>query len=416
MSEDSKTYAIPEETIAGLPMEDHLSDLLQIKAFIESRGIRTANTRIDRYCECLRRIVAGDLKAAPLVFGNHPTETFADADYVLYVLREVHELMWILKGLNTCQPIGVDEKLKEVVSGADFAAKDLKSASRNTQFELRIASYFCQSGFEVDLSRITDVVAFNDRIAFYVECKRVASDGQLERRLSDAKSQLHARMPKKVGGRLIHGCVAADVTKVAFPHNGVTWAMTSDHSREVIGEKLIGIVGGLRDDSLFRNAGGLLHYWFQIHMPALIRYPETVATRFSSYHIFREGLGRKGMCAIKMFADAFEGVSKMDERVLPPTKLSRKKGITIPAGTLFDFDDALIGDLLAGGDVPRRDPEEVIGRMEIEGVEYEFSFFEFEMIVPKFTDEEKAELAANSVQAGMLVLAKMLYWRQPYES
>ena len=112
-------------------------------------------------------------------------------DWYLYTLREVHELMWILKGLKKHIPKGIDEKLGIIVSGRDFAALDSNSLSRNTQFELRIASYFCQAGCYVDLSGKTDIVAFNKKHAFYTECKRVGSSQQLEGRLSYAKEQLN---------------------------------------------------------------------------------------------------------------------------------------------------------------------------------------------------------------------------------
>jgi hypothetical protein len=102
---------------------------------------------------------------------------------MLYVLREAHELMRILRGLKVHVPSGIDEKLRVIVGGRDFAALDSDSNSRNTLFELRISSYFCQSGCDVDLSTDTDIIALSDDQAFYLECKRVGNDNQLAKRL-----------------------------------------------------------------------------------------------------------------------------------------------------------------------------------------------------------------------------------------
>ena len=97
--QEERSYPLPKETLPGLGMDSHLADMMEFKAFVESRGIRTSRTRIERYCNYLRRVVAGDGGDAYKVFERHPTESFSDLiECRLYVLREVHELMWILKG------------------------------------------------------------------------------------------------------------------------------------------------------------------------------------------------------------------------------------------------------------------------------------------------------------------------------
>lgn len=218
MENEPKSYPIPNETMPGMDLAQHLADLLEIRNFIQGRGIETRNTRIERYIEYLRLVIAQDPINPVMVFKNSTEGPFeSPADWRLYVLREVHELMWILKGLKVLLPLGIDEKLKIIVGGSDFAALDGDSLSRNTQFELRIASYFCQAGCEVDLSTETDIIALTDEQAFFLECKRVGNQNQLAKRLSEARKQLQARMPEKVGKRIAFGSIAVDVTRSRSP-------------------------------------------------------------------------------------------------------------------------------------------------------------------------------------------------------
>lgn len=221
MNTSKHSYSLPEETLPSLKMQHHLRDVVEIRTFLDVRGVDTSNTRLERYEQYLRRIVDVGISCAdaPSIFKSSADERFRQPiDWYLYVLRELHELMWILKGLQVRVPMGLDAKLDVLRRGSDFAALDGTSKSRDVQFELRIASYFCQRGFEVDLSSKTDIIASIGRYVFYIECKRVGKDRQLPKRLSEARKQLTARMPRRREGKRVGGCIAVDVTKVAFAH------------------------------------------------------------------------------------------------------------------------------------------------------------------------------------------------------
>jgi len=247
MDAESKVYELPTQTVPGINLSDHVADLLEIQSFFLCRGINTANTRIERYSKYLIECAEGSSTSESLIFKNSLDARFQSRiDWIMYVLREVHELMWILRGLKQHIPIGLDDKLRAIVSGSDFAALDKNSHSRNVQFELRIASYFCQSGCEVDLTTDTDVIAASSEFGFYVECKRVASANQLAGRLEKGAKQLSKRMPSEYKKLRTVGIVAADVTAVAYPHNGLTWAETEEHSRDIIRSKLDHIAGNLK--------------------------------------------------------------------------------------------------------------------------------------------------------------------------
>ena len=143
MTDDTRSYALPTESIPSLALSHHLHDIVEVRTFLESRGIETTNTRIGRYSQYLERSLrdGAEWVAGEEVFKNSAGEPFRSrTDWVLYVLREVHELMWILRGLKIHVPLGADEKLRLIVGGRDFAALDQDSRSRDIQLELRIAS------------------------------------------------------------------------------------------------------------------------------------------------------------------------------------------------------------------------------------------------------------------------------------
>ncbi len=417
MQNESKSYPLPLETLPGLNFSYHLTDLIEIQSFIEGHGIQTKNTRIERYIEYLRHVIKKQPIDDLTIFKNSVDGPFQHSgDWMLYVLREIHELMWILKGLKVCQPLGVDDKLKKIVGGRDFAALDKDSQSRDAQFELRIASYFCQAGCDVDLSTDTDIIAMSSSEAFYLECKRVGSQSQLAKRLSEGRKQLRNRMPKKMGKRVVYGCVAADVTKVAFSHNGLTWALSNDHSKDIIQERLIGIASASDRMPLFKDCSNLASYWFQIHIPSLILNPPTTLTRFSSYHIFREDLSRKSRRAVRAFCNIFESASQGDERETPSSPLTPRTSLTIPEGSTFSLEEDLLMEFLERGDVTqKKDINEEIATLTIDGKTHKFSFFEFSLVLQGISEEEKKELAKDHNNAKLSLVVEMYRQKFPYE-
>ncbi len=279
MEDESKYYESPTESIPGLNFTDHVADLIEMRDFFNDRGIPTKNTRIDRYSQYLTEFISGKPFNEKLVFKSSIDERFkSGTDWLLYVLREVHELAWILKGIKTQTPAGLESKLGMLVSGSDFAALDSNTLSRNVQFELRIASYFCRSGCEVDLTHLTDLIGLNKEYAFFAECKRVGSIAQLKKLLKEAKRQLNRSMPSRYKERIAFGCIAADVTKAVYNHYGITWAITYEHSKDILQNKLKSIANNLPSAELFLGGGNIIKYWLPIHKRRLIRHPPTPTT------------------------------------------------------------------------------------------------------------------------------------------
>jgi len=420
MKDATRSYTLPTESTPTLDLAHHLNDIRDVRTFLESRGIETTNTRIERYGQYLERSLQDGTQwvAGEEVFKNSAGEPFrTPIDWFLYVLREVHELMWILKGLKRHVPAGADEKLRLIVGGRDFAALDQDSRSRDAQFELRIASYFCQSGCDVDMSTDTDVVARTSRHAFFVECKRVASRSKLGTRLSEARAQLTHRMPRKGRMRRLLGCIAVDVTKVAFTHNGLTFGVTAEHTRDVIREKLLEISAEADHQMSFDSCKKLLCYWLQIHIPTLIMHPSlgAVATRLSSYHVPRPSLGRKDAKTLTAFYDMFESVSQPDYRTSPGQPLTPRNTVSFPAGTLFGVEGDRVLKLLAQETTSEDEQAEVVGTLTIEGTEHKFTFFEVTLLPREHIDEWKRKMSTDSAKGSVMLLAGLYLRRFPYE-
>lgn len=311
-------------------------------------------------------------------------------------------------------PDGVDEKLRIILAGRDFAALDLDSRSRDAQFELRIASYFCQSGCDVSLSA-TDVVVLSNRCVFYIECKRIGSASQLPKRLSEARKQLKSRMPGKIGNRRVYGCIAADVTKVAFAHNGITMGVSNDHSRDVIQQELSAIVQDTEHLPLFKECSGLLNYWFQIHIPAVILQPQTVATRFSSLHVAKSPLEPRQLKALHVLYEMFERASRVpDPRLRPAEQLRRREGFEFPAGTTYTVSERL-EEILGREPTPADDETEFIGELTINGSPHTFTVFDLRFVPSELIHECRAILVEDRARAGFVLLAEMFLWRFPFE-
>lgn len=414
--DQNETYPVPTETMRGLPWAHHLSDIMEVMEFCERLGIRTKNTRLERYGEFLRRflkdgqVVPGSVFVVP---SDSPFENYIEC--LQYVLREVHELMWILKGLQVRQPEGLEKRLERIVGGRDFAFLDADSKSRDAQFELRIASYFCQSGCYVDLTTDTDVIVHSDDFVYFIECKRVGSSNQLRKRLSGAKEQLRKRMPKKIGEKLVFGCVAVDVTKVGFPHNGCTFGAVADHSKEVIQSKLKDVCNTAEGHNLFGGGRGLIVYWFQIHIASFVMFPNTLTSRFSSNHIYKGGMVKREFRAANNFWDLFRAVSTDDSRSSNPKPLRRRKSFTLPAGTQWYMDEQLMQEILSGEEIAKRNDDFVVGGMEYNGIDYEFLFFEFMQALDGMGEDEIAQLVEDPIRAQVIMLALMCGRRNPFE-
>ena len=411
-----KSYPIPTQTLPALTYETNLEDLRGFALLVESLGINVSGTRIARYQRYYEALVEGTDDEEKIFQGISGKKFNNPLDMQLYVLREVHEIMWILKGLRKHLPKGVEEKLKQVVGGRDFAALDKDSLSRNTQFELRIASYFCQAGYSVDMSSLTDVVATHDRTTFFVECKRVTSFGALNKRLKEARKQLRTRIKRSTILPHKFGVIAIDVTKVAFTYNGLTLGLTADHTKDVIQDQLKKIDDGVLKSGFALEQKHLLLIWLQIHIPAFVYNPNQFITRFSSHFTANEKLHGSSLRAFKRLQQQVLHIGDVaDEREVPPKSLKFRKEVMLPKETLLGWDEELLSCMLNSWNLEQRPPEHKVLEIIIDGKKTEFTFFELSLLLPNLSEEDRLKYSNDHMLARAELAARLILQSSPYE-
>ncbi|KGM06946.1 hypothetical protein LP43_1441 [Methylophaga thiooxydans] len=413
-----KSYTLPKYSIPGLRLENHLEDLCEFIIFVESRGHKIRGTRLERYRKYLEDIVDGGQDSKNIFHDIQNEEFNTKYDVLLYVLREVHELMWIQKGFKSKTPKNIDEKLSLLIGGKDFAALDKKTVSRNTQFELRIASYFSQTGYTSDLSSKTDIIATKGKHQFYVECKRVSSQGQLFKRLLEAKDQLNNRIPGSNLSLAKYGIIVVDVTKIAFKHNGVIMGYTSEHARDLIQDKLKEISNGIASHESLWNLKPLIMVWLQVHIPSLILYPSTFSTRISSLFISSHKVSSK-----RKFRKAFEELKltleigeQKDPREITKKLPPIRNEITIPKGTIFKWDEEILREFLDLWELSGRDPDRVILEVEFPTEHAVFHYQELIWLLPNIPHSLREKLSGELSLARSVLMAMLIRQRNPYES
>ncbi|NTZ70142.1 hypothetical protein FCI59_02280 [Pseudomonas protegens] len=416
MQEEQAFYRLPEESLPGISYKEHAEDLWGFRALIDSLGIKTHNTRISRYVQYFDEVASGGDINEQKIFKNVKDARFSSPlDWQLYLLREAHELMWIFRGLKKHAPKGIENKLEQLVRGSDFAALDTNTEPRDTQFELRVASYFCQAGSMVDVSTDTDVIAIGEDHAYIIECKRIAGIRNLRDNLMKAREQIALRIPRTLEGRRAFGVIAADVTKLGFLHNGLTMGMTADHTKDIIQKKLLLIAQQVEKLKIFNGCPEVVECWLQIHMPAIIMHPPATITRFSSFSASNPKADRRSRRAIKELHFITQVVRSVDDREIKPKKLKLRSSIEVPAGTEFYLERELVNTVLSGEKFEGYSQEKVIASMKANGVTHEFTVIELEIVMGRFTSEQILKLLASDGQERIELILQMFAQRYPYE-
>lgn len=407
------TYEIPKEEIIS-NSQCGIEKLIQFREFLINLGINAQHSRIAKYIEFLGAINK-DLNFDPtkIFTETHDDRFHSLQDWFVYTLREVAELFWIYRALSIRMPIGVEEKLKLINSGRDFAAFDTNSTSRDTQFELRIASYFCSKNLVIDVSTETDIIVEFEKFFLYIECKRIHSEKKLMRKIYEASDQLKSRMPKKRGGKPCYGLIAIDVTALAFPHQGLVFGVTSEHNRKIIQEKIIEIANNINSDNVMAQNPRLLAIWENIHIPATRMQPPGCETRFSYNMIFRNFESRNEIQHFLKIKHTIE--ESVDESVNENTvrKLTIRKTITLPKGISFEYNNSLLQQFFDNTEYVEKNWPELgpICTAEYNNEKIYFSVLEFRMALDEI--EGKNERAKVDKFPGEIFLL-MIIKRFPY--
>ena len=128
--------------------DQKLANAENLVEYLKSKGLPTEHTRLGHYVRFYRRFVAGECTDDEV------------RDQLYFVMREMDEWSWIYRGVVNSEPEGLLDRLKQAVKGVAFAKDEGENTkARNIQLELRVASYFLQAGFDVNLSGPSDLLS-----------------------------------------------------------------------------------------------------------------------------------------------------------------------------------------------------------------------------------------------------------------
>jgi len=220
-------------------------------------------------------------------------------------------------------------------------------------------------------------------------------------------------MPEKLEGGIPCGFIALDVTRAAFSHNGLTWAQTPDHSKDINQNKLKALAATIPP---VRESRPLIHYWLQIHIPSLVFHPPQQITRFSSYWIQNETMDNFTRAAFVIFHHyIFPTAIKPDPREEPAQKFTPRKNFIFPAGTSCWFKEDALQQFIRSGEVQDDCPDIVVARRTLDGIEHNFSLYELQILLAALPDHEMKGLARNPDEAVSQLTARLYMQRYPYE-
>jgi hypothetical protein len=109
--------------------------------------------------------------------------------------REIFELAFVFTRFTRNETDVTTELIKKILQGHALPTDNPEAEKcRNYLLQLRAAAYFMDSGFEVSVNSDADVVAKKDGKTYYIECKRLYSLSQTEKRFSELRDQLLSRL------------------------------------------------------------------------------------------------------------------------------------------------------------------------------------------------------------------------------
>jgi hypothetical protein len=272
-----------------------LTDMNQLIRYLESRGLRASHTRLGEYVRFYERFFSGSCSDKEI------------QDNLLFVMREVDEWRWIYKGLMKKEPEGFFDLLKEALGGPAFAKDETANTRpRNIQLELRVGSYFLQSGFDITFLGLSDLVVDVDGYPVFVECKRLNSPRQVIRRATESVRQLKRRYQIAKGHS--YGLVVLDVSRVIHPKQGIATGVNELVARDGIRAQLKLFDREYDTSRVFIKDKKLISVWMQAIVPTMHLKEEEPATRFSSLHTIYACEGQRRWHLFHKMKKAFEVV------------------------------------------------------------------------------------------------------------
>lgn len=272
---------------------EKLDSARELIEYLEGKGISAQKSRLGRYADFYSRYLARQCSSQEV------------RDHLLFVMREMDEWCWIFRGLKANEPPGFLDLLKDAIGGPLYAREEGENTrSRNVQLELRVASYFLQAGYEVSFAGVEDLLVTVDRYPVFIECKRIASKKQIQKRAKEIVRQLQrryasARVPS-------YGLAVLDVSRVIHPLQGIASGVNEMVARDGIRAQLGQLDKEVDTSEIFSRDKRLIAVWQQAIVPTVHEAEHGIATRFSSLYSVYACKGQRKWDLFQKMRPAFE--------------------------------------------------------------------------------------------------------------
>jgi hypothetical protein len=261
--------------------------------YLEAKGLNARKSRVGRYVDFYEAYLAGKC------------EEQETRDKLLFVMREMDEWGWIYRGLQRGEPEGFLELIEVALGGPAFAKDEAENTRpRNIQLELRIGSYFLQAGYAVSFAGLEDLVVNVRGFPVFVECKRIGSRKQVQKRAKESIKQLKRRYASIKG--VSYGLVVLDVSRVIHPEQGLAIGVNELVARDGIRAQLSQLDQESDTSPIFAKDKHLISVWQQAIVPTIHEKEECLATRFSSLHSIYAKQGQRKWDLFEALKPAFE--------------------------------------------------------------------------------------------------------------
>lgn len=189
---------------------DASAQLERACAWLQNIGINYSPTRVGKYRKLFAAVAKHQQsKTLDSFLKGEKFEEWVNA------VHEVAEITRIFEDLNTQDDAALVQRLKKALKGHDrYVLEDNDSSGRDFSFELSVASKFVRSGYSVDFGHDADVVVDIEHFKFYVECKRLKSKLQIEKRVAEGLEQLVTRYEGSPNPSLTRGILVLSIGKI----------------------------------------------------------------------------------------------------------------------------------------------------------------------------------------------------------
>jgi hypothetical protein len=136
--------------------------------------------------------------------------------------REIFELAFVFTRFTRNETDVTTELIKKILQGHALPTNNPEAEKcRNYLLQLRAAAYFLDSSFEVLVNSEADVIAKKDGKTYYVECKRIYSLAQVDKRFGELRDQLLSRLHGHIENGEAFGIAWIDPTSIFLNRIGM---------------------------------------------------------------------------------------------------------------------------------------------------------------------------------------------------